>query len=149
MKIYLGADHDGNQLKEAIKKELQQDGYEAIDLSPHDPEGGDDYPDYAFLVGEEVAKDTNARGVLVCDTGIGMSIAANKIKGVRAALVVDIFSAKKSREHNDANIIVFGTRIIDKNLAIECTKYFLETMFSSAERHTRRNGKINLRDRYN
>jgi len=148
MKVYFGADHEGNQLKEAIKKELQQDGYAVVDLSPDTPEGGDDYPDYAFAVGEAVAKDANSRGVLVCDTGIGMSIAANKIKGVRAALVMDVFTAKRSREHNDANIIVFGTRATERKLAIECTKYFLETMFSYAERHTRRNGKIALKDRF-
>ncbi|MDO8511743.1 MAG: RpiB/LacA/LacB family sugar-phosphate isomerase [bacterium] len=148
MKIYFGADHDGNPLKEVIKNELKRDGYEIYDLSPSTPEGGDDYPDYAFAVAEEIAKDADARGILICDTGIGMSIAANKIKGARAALVLDTFGAKRAREHNDANIIVFGTSEIKKNVAIESTKYFLETMFSSAERHVRRVGKINLRDRF-
>lgn len=148
MRIYIGADHDGNYLKEQIKKELEKDGYEICDLSPSTPEGGDDYPDYAFAVAEEIAKDADARGILICDTGIGMSIAANKIKGARAALVSDAFGAKRAREHNDANIIVFGSQVIEKYVAIDCVKYFLETMFSSADRHVRRIGKINLRDRF-
>jgi ribose 5-phosphate isomerase B len=148
MKIYLGADHEGNQLKEAIKMELVREGYNIIDLSPEKPEGGDDYPDYAFAVGEAVAKDAEARGILICDTGIGMSIAANKIKGVRAALVMDIFSTRRSREHNDANIIIFGSHFIKKNIAIECVKYFLDTVFSSADRHNRRKGKIVFREQF-
>lgn len=148
MKVYLGADHNGNQLKEYLEERLTKDGYEVVDVSPDHPEGGDDYPDYAFAVGDEIAKDPDARGILICDTGIGMSIAANKIKGVRAALVFDPFGAKRAREHNDANVIVLGAATVKNSLAFDCVKYFLDTLFSHAERHTRRLGKINLRDRF-
>lgn len=148
MKIYIGADHNGNQLKEIIKNELKRDGYEIYDLSPEKPEGGDDYPDYAFKVADAVVCDSDDRGILICDTGIGMSIAANKVKGARAALVFDVFMAKRAREHNDANIIVLGSSEIEKEVAIESVKYFLETLFSSGDRHVRRAGKIILRDRF-
>lgn len=149
MKIFIGADHAGNALKKHLKKELQSDGYEIIDLSPEDPEGGDDYTDYAFAVGEKVAQDQSARGILICDTGIGMSIASNKVVGARAALVMDVFGAKRAREHNDANIIVFGEHLIKKDDAVECARYFLATMFSSGDRHVRRIGKINYYEKFN
>lgn len=148
MKIFIGADHDGNELKEFIKTDLMREGYSVTDLSPIMPEGGDDYPDYAFMVATEVANNDDARGVLICDTGIGMSIAANKIRGARAALVSDVFQAKRAREHNDANIIVFGARVVDKKVAIECVKYFLETQASQSERHVRRVGKIKHQDQF-
>jgi len=142
LKIFIGADHAGTELKEKIKKALVSDGYNIEDLSPSASEDGDDYPDYAFAVGEQVAKDEESRGILVCDTGIGMAMAANKVKNIRAALVSNIFSAKRSREHNDANIIVFGSELIKPADALEATRYFLELIFPYSERHNRRINKI-------
>jgi ribose 5-phosphate isomerase B len=141
-KVFFGADHAGTELKEKIKQALASDGYDIEDLSPSMPEGGDDYPDYAFLVGEQVASDEESRGILVCDTGIGMAIAANKVKNIRAALVHNVFSAKKSREHNDANVLVFGSELIKPADAIEAARYFMELVYPYSERHNRRIGKI-------
>lgn len=142
LKIFFGADHAGTELKEKIKKALASDGYDINDLSPSTPEGGDDYADYAFAVGEQVANDEESLGVLVCDTGIGMAIAANKVKNVRAALVYNVFSAKRAREHNDANVIVFGSELIKTADAIEAARYFVELIFPYSERHIRRINKI-------
>jgi len=142
LKIFIGADHAGTELKEKIKKALESDGYDINDLSPVTPEGGDDYADYAFAVGEQVANDEESLGILVCDTGIGMAIAANKVKNVRAALVFNVFSAKRAREHNDANVIVFGSESISVANAIEAARYFVELVFPYSERHNRRINKI-------
>jgi len=148
LKVFIGADHAGTELKEKIKKALKDDGYIVEDLSPSTPEGGDDYPDYAFAVGENVASNQESRGILICDTGIGMAIAANKVKNVRAALVSDLFSAKRSREHNDANVIVFGTELIKPAEAIEAAKYFLEIAYPYTDRHNRRINKIKYYETY-
>jgi ribose 5-phosphate isomerase B len=148
MTITLGADHAGTRLKEEIKKALISEGHTVRDVSPSDPEGGDDYPDYAFAVAEEVAKESDAFGILVCDTGIGMAIAANKVPGVSAALVVDAFGARRAREHNNANILVLGSEIGKPAVAKELVTTFLSTPFSQAERHVRRIGKIRYYDQY-
>ncbi len=100
-----------------------------------------DYPDYALPAAERVASGEFDRGILICGTGIGMSISANKVKGIRCALVHDVFSAKATREHNDANILAMGERVIGAGLAREITKAFLETEFEGG-RHERRVGKI-------
>lgn len=146
MTVFLGADHAGTALKEAVKNALREDGYATEDVSPSTPEGGDDYPDYAFRVAEAVAGDPDARGILVCDTGIGMDIAANKVPGARAALVVNVFGATRAREHNDANILVFGSEFIAPEDAADAARRFLTTPFSRAERHVRRLGKIRSYD---
>lgn len=148
MKIFIGADHNGVKLKEAIKKDLEKDGYNVADFSPTKPEGGDDYPDYAFAVGDAVAEDHGSIGVLICDTGVGMAIAANKVEGVNAALVFDVFSARRSREHNNANVVVLGSHYTKEEVAIEIVKNFIETSFTEAERHTRRISKIKFREKY-
>lgn len=142
MRVYLGADHAGTALKEKIKRELLKDGFKVKDLSFSTPQGGDDYPDYAFEVAEAVTKDKEGYGVLVCDTGIGMAIAANKVEGVYAALVHTKFAARRSREHNNANVIVLSSEDNDHASAIEMIKVFLNTPFSGADRHTRRIAKI-------
>lgn len=146
MRVILGADHAATELKEAVKVALSEEGYVVEDVSPSIPEAGDDYPEYAFAVAERVAADQKeTRGILACDTGIGMDIAANKVEGVRAALVVNEFGARRAREHNDANVIVFGAEFISKDDAIRAAKVFLETSFSAEERHVRRVGKISGR----
>lgn len=143
MNVVLGADHAATVLKEGLKVALQRNGHIVEDVSPTAPRAGDDYPDYAFAVAERVAKDPdNTRGILACDTGIGMAIAANKVPGVRAAQVTDEFGARRAREHNDANVLVFGTESVTPERAAALAEIFLTTPFSAEERHARRVRKI-------
>ena len=140
MNIVLGADHGGYQLKEEIKNLLESMGiaYEDVGCTC---EQSVDYPDYALPVAERVASGEFDRGILVCGTGIGMSIAANKVKGVRCALVHDLFSAKATREHNDSNVLAMGARVIGPGVALEIVKIWLGTEFEGG-RHTARVDKI-------
>ena len=138
--IALGADHAGFQLKEAIKGWLIEHGYQVVDHGTHSAESVD-YPDYAAQVAEAVADHKVERGVLVCGTGIGMTIAANKVPGVRAALCSDIYTARMSREHNDANVLTLGGRLMGPDMAVDILKMWLETDFAG-DRHRRRIGKI-------
>ena len=138
--IALGADHAGFQLKEALKGWLIEHGYQVVDHGTHSAESVD-YPDYAAQVAEAVADHKVERGVLVCGTGIGMTIAANKVPGVRAALCSDIYTARMSREHNDANVLTLGGRLMGPEMALDILKMWLETDFAG-DRHRRRIGKI-------
>jgi ribose 5-phosphate isomerase B len=138
--IAIGSDHGGFQLKQELIAHLEQQGIAYRDFGCYD-ENSVDYPDIAKEVGTAVANGSYDRGVLVCGTGIGISIAANKIKGVRAALCSDSFSAKFTRLHNDANIICFGGRVIGPGLACELLDVFLNTPFEGG-RHARRVDKI-------
>jgi ribose 5-phosphate isomerase B len=140
MKIALGSDHGGFRLKEEIKRLLDslQLAYEDFGCTCEDSV---DYPDYALPVAEKVAAGEFDRGILVCGTGIGMSIAANKIPGVRCALVHDTFSARATREHNDSNILALGERVVGPGLALDIVKVWLETEFQGG-RHARRVEKI-------
>jgi ribose 5-phosphate isomerase B len=138
--IALGADHAGFQLKEALKGWLIEHGYQIVDHGTHSAESVD-YPDYAAQVAEAVADHKVERGVLVCGTGIGMTIAANKVPGVRAALCSDIYTARMSREHNDANVLTLGGRLMGPEMALDILKMWLETDFAG-DRHRRRIGKI-------
>lgn len=148
MKVILGADHAATELKEILKAALREEGYAVDDVSPSIPAAGDDYPEYAFAVAEKVAADPQgSRGILACDTGIGMAIAANKLPGIRAALVSNSFGARRAREHNDANILVFGSELITPAAAVDASKLFLDTAFSADDRHVRRLGKITARDK--
>lgn len=140
MKIALGADHGGFQLKEEIKALLQSMNMEVADMGCN-CEQSVDYPDYALPVAEKVASGEFDRGILICGTGIGMSIAANKIKGIRCALVHDLFSAKATREHNDSNVLAMGARVIGPGVAQEIVKIWLETEFTGG-RHSQRLEKI-------
>jgi ribose 5-phosphate isomerase B len=138
--IALGADHAGYGLKEALKGWLINHGYQVLDLGTHSAESVD-YPDYAALVAESVADRKVERGLLVCGTGIGMSISANKVPGVRAALCADLYTARMSREHNDANVLVLGGRLMGADMAVDILQAWLETPFA-AGRHARRVEKI-------
>ncbi|HJV46076.1 MAG TPA: ribose 5-phosphate isomerase B [Bacillota bacterium] len=140
MKVALGADHGGYHLKNEIKAYLESVNIEYEDLGC-DCDQSVDYPDYALPVAEKVASGEFDRGILVCGTGIGMSIAANKVKGVRCALVHDLFSAKATREHNDSNVLAMGERVIGPGLALEIVKTWLGTEFAGG-RHARRIEKI-------
>lgn len=141
MRIAIGADHGGYELKELIKKMIIEElGYEVVDFGVDSPTSVD-YPDFAIPVAEKVAAGEFDRGILICGTGIGMSIAANKVRGIRAALVHDLYSAKATREHNDSNILTMGGRIIGPEVAREIVRIWLTTPFTGG-RHTRRLDKI-------
>ncbi len=140
MKISLGADHAGFELKEKIKKLLLQQGLEVSDQGTLSSEAVD-YPDYARKVGEQVANHSADLGILVCGSGIGMSIAANKVPGVRAANVSSEYEAELSREHNDANVLTLGARLISDQNAFQIVQKWLETPFAGG-RHQRRVEKI-------
>jgi len=140
MKIGLACDHAGFELKEEIKTLLPSLGFEPVDFGTFNEESVD-YPDYGVLVAEKVSKGELERGILICGTGIGMSIVANKFPRVRAALVHDLYSSRCSREHNDANILVIGGRVVGKDLAREIVKVWLTTPFAGG-RHQRRVDKI-------
>ena len=138
--IALGADHAGFELKEALKSWLIEQGYQVLDFGTHSPESVD-YPDYAGQVAEAVADRKVERGVLICGTGIGMAITANKVPGVRAALCSDQYTARMSREHNDANVLTLGGRLMDADMAVEILSLWLTTEFTG-DRHQRRLDKI-------
>lgn len=140
MKIGIGCDHAGFELKEEIISLLNDIGIECIDYGTKGPQSVD-YPDFGEKVSEAVGKGMIDRGVLICGTGIGMSIVANKFPGIRASLCNDLFTARMSRLHNDANILVMGGRIIGKDLAKEIVRVWFSTDFE-AGRHANRLGKI-------
>ncbi|MEK9159595.1 MAG: ribose 5-phosphate isomerase B [Patescibacteria group bacterium] len=140
MKVYIGADHAGFPLKETLRESMKAAGYEVIDLGTFSEESVD-YPDLAREVGEKVRENGDSRGVLVCGTGIGVAIAANKLKGIRAANVHDVNEATLSRQHNNANIVTVGARTTDPKLADEIVKTFLATPFEGG-RHQARIDKI-------
>jgi ribose 5-phosphate isomerase B len=140
MQIGLACDHGGFELKENLKAFLKTMGAEPIDMGTFN-EDSVDYPDFGILVAEKVSKGEWEKGILICGTGIGMSIVANKFRGVRAALANDLYSARFSREHTDANILVIGGRMVGKDLAREIVRVWLETPFSGG-RHQRRLAKI-------
>ena len=140
MKIALGADHAGFELKEKLKHRLVQDGHEVEDFGTDSTESTD-YPDYAQRVAREVGAGRADRGVLVCGTGVGMAMAANKVGGVRAAPLWSEAEARLAREHNDSNVATFGARLIDYTRAAELLDVFLKTEFSGG-RHARRIAKI-------
>lgn len=134
--IAIGSDHGGYSYKEEIKQHLIADGYEIIDVGTTSTESCD-YPIYAKKVAELVTKKEAEKGILICGTGIGMSITANKFKGIRAALCGDIFSAEATRKHNDSNILCLGERVLDKELALEIVDIWLNTEFEGG-RHQKR-----------
>ena len=140
MKIALGSDHGGLNLKKEIIKHLQEKGYEIKDFGTY-TEDSCDYPDYGVKVAEEVAAKNFDFGIIVCGTGIGISISANKVPGIRAALCSDTFSAHATREHNNANILALGERVVGKGLALDIVDTFLNAKFQG-DRHQRRIDKI-------
>ncbi len=141
MRVALGADHGGFAYKEEIKRRLIDKGYEIKDFGTYSQDSTD-YNEYAISVSNVVASGMYDRGILVCGTGIGMSIQANKVDGVRAALVHDVFSAEQTRLHNDSNVLTMGARVIDLETAMKIVDVWLDTNFSGEERHVRRVSKI-------
>jgi ribose 5-phosphate isomerase B len=140
MVVEVGADHAGWELKESLKAWLIDQGHQVLDFGTHSPDSVD-YPDYAAQVGESVAVGKVDRGVLVCGTGIGMAITANKVPGVRAAVCGDTFTARMSREHNDVNVLCLGARLTGRDLGREILEIWLDSTFAG-DRHARRVGKI-------
>jgi ribose 5-phosphate isomerase B len=144
VKVVLGSDHAGLTLKEHLKTLLGKWGHEVIDMGTHSSESTD-YPDYGAAVGRKVVeleKSGEVKGLCVCGSGIGISIAANKVPGARAALVTDTTGARLARQHNDANIVCLGERLIGPSVAEDALKTFLETPFEGG-RHARRVEKLN------
>jgi ribose 5-phosphate isomerase B len=139
--VALAADHAGFALKEALKAELARMDVAVVDLGTDGPDSVD-YPDFGRAVAEAVSSGRAERGVIVCGTGIGISIAANRIAGVRAAVCHDATTARLAREHNDANVLALGARIVGIEVAIDCLHAFLATPFDGGERHRRRVGKL-------
>lgn len=139
MKIAIAADHGGVELKEALKKK-----FSALDLTDLGTHGNEsvDYPDFGAALARKVAAGEFERGILICGSGIGISIAANKIKGIRAALCHNAYTAEMARKHNDANVIAMGGRVVDEKTAVEMVEIFLNTAFEGG-RHARRVEKLN------
>lgn len=144
MKIAIANDHNGVNIKTMLKKYLEELGYEVLDFGSNTSESVD-YPNYAFKVGKSVANKESDLGILICGTGIGMSIACNKVKGIRCAKVSNVEEAMLSRKHNNANVIALSSHLPENELK-EIVKVFIKTDFSNEERHIRRN---NLIDNYN
>ena len=142
MRIAMGADHGGLEHKNTIKEFLEKQGHEVIDFGTNNKDSVD-YNDYALPVANAVKNKEVDKGILVCGTGIGMSIMANKVEGVRAALVHDLFTAEATRLHNDSNVLAMGGRVIDVDLALKIADVWVNTPFSNEERHIRRINKIN------
>ena len=140
MKIAIGSDHAGLELKEYIKQVLSGGDYEVTDYGTNSPQSVD-YPDYGFKVAQAVAAGEADRGILVCGTGMGMSVVANKVKGIRAALAFDTYTAVQSRKHLDANVLVLGERVTGKGLAEEIVRSWLSAEFEGG-RHSGRIAKI-------
>ena len=141
MRIAIGADHGGYPLNERIIDELRQARHDVIDFGTHDGSIPDDYPDYAKQVGEAVQNGVEI-GILVCGSGVGAAVAANKLYGIRAALCSDTYSAHQSREHDDCNVLCLGARVTGAELALEIVRAFVAARFTGEERHRRRLAKI-------
>ena len=142
--IWIGSDHAGIDLKSAVKQELSSQ-YDVKDVGPNDTTSVD-YPDYGEKVAREVAKDLSSEGILICGSGIGMSIVANKVAGIRAALVHSVETATLSKQHNNANVLCLGARTTDSKLALQMVRAWLNTKFEG-DRHQRRIDKISNLDK--
>ena len=142
MKVAIGADHGGFELKQRLVQVLRDAGQEVLDLGADAVESNDDYPDYARAVGRTIVEGRAERGILVCGSGAGAGIAANKIRGVRAALAHDTYTAHQMVEHDNANVCCLGARVIGPELAAEIVRVFVEARFTGEERHVRRLAKV-------
>jgi len=141
MRIAIGADHGGYPLNERVIDELRNAGHELIDFGTHD-NSPEDYPDYAKHVGEAVQNGGAEIGILICGSGVGAAVAANKLRGIRAALCGETYSAHQSREHDDCNVLCLGARVTGVELALDIVRTFVAARFTGEERHRRRLAKI-------
>lgn len=142
MRIAVGADHGGYPLNERIMEELRATGHEITDFGTHDGSVPDDYPDYAKPVAEAVQAGAADIGILVCGSGVGAAVAANKVHGIRAALCGDTYSAHQCREHDDCNVLCLGARVTGVELALDIVRSFVAARFTGEERHRRRLAKV-------
>ncbi len=142
MRVAVGTDHGGFPLKSPIIDELHRLGHETIDCGAYAYEPADDYPDFAAAVARAVQTSVADRGVLICGSGVGASVAANKFAGIRAAVCHDTYSAHQGVEHDDMNVLCIGARIVGSELALELIRTFVGAAFSNEERHRRRLGKV-------
>jgi ribose 5-phosphate isomerase B len=142
MRIGIGADHGGFALKEEIMESLRRSGHEIVDFGAYQLTPGDDYPDFIIPLARAVALKQVVRGVALCGSGVGASIAANKVYGARAGLIHDVFSARQGVEDDDMNVFCLGGKVIGAALALELIKTFLTSHFSNAPRHQRRLAKV-------
>jgi ribose 5-phosphate isomerase B len=142
MRIAIGADHGGYPLNERVIKELDAAGHEILDFGTHVGSRPDDYPDYALKVGQAIQANHADIGILICGSGVGASVAVNKLNGIRAALCGDTYSGHQSREHDDCNVLCLGARVIGEELALEIVHAFVAARFTGEERHRRRLEKI-------
>lgn len=142
MRIAIGADHGGYPLNERVIRELDAAGHEILDFGTHVGSRPDDYPDYALKVGQRIQEGQAEIGILICGSGVGASVAANKLAGIRAALCGDTYSAHQSREHDDCNVLCLGARVTGEELALEIVRAFVAARFTGEERHRRRLEKV-------
>lgn len=142
MRIAIGADHGGYPLNESVIRELDAAGHEILDFGTHVGSRPDDYPDYALKVGQAVRDNQADIGILICGSGVGASVAANKLSGIRAALCGDTYSAHQSREHDDCNVLCLGARVTGEELALDIVRAFVAARFTGQERHQRRLAKV-------
>jgi len=142
MRTAVGADHAGTPLNEVAITELRRLGHDVVDLGTHDPTQPDDYPDYAAAVAEEVTRGRCERGLLICGSGVGVAVAANKVPDIRAGMCHDTYSAHQGVEHDNMNVLCFGARVIGPELMLDIVRTFLAARFTGEERHRRRLGKI-------
>ena len=147
MKIAVGADHGGFSLKADIVRSLQKDGHEVVDVGAHTLDPSDDYPDFARAVGQSVQRGEAERGIIICGSGVGACVAANKLHGIRAGICHDTYSAHQGVEHDDMNVLCLGARIVGTELARELVRAFIGARFSGAERHVRRLTKVTAMER--
>jgi ribose 5-phosphate isomerase B len=147
VRIAIAADHAGFELKKSMAAEVARLGHEIVDLGAHTYDAADDYPDFAAASARAVAGGEADRAVLICGSGVGASIAANKIRGVRAALCHDTYSAHQGVEHDDMNVLVLGSRVVGEALAKELVATFLKAEFSGDARHVRRLEKVKALER--
>ena len=142
IKIAIGADHAGFPLNEKVIAELRDAGHQIVDFGTHDGSKPDDYPDSAREVGQAIQRGDVEIGILVCGSGVGAAVAANKLRGIRAALCGDTYSAHQCREHDDCNVLCVGARVVGVELALEIVRAFVAARFTGEERHRRRLQKI-------
>lgn len=142
MRIAVGADHAGVPLNERVIADLRRLGHEVVDLGTHDASQPDDYPDYAAAVAKEVASGRCERGLLICGSGVGVTVAANKVPGIRACMCHDIYSAHQGVEHDDMNVLCLGARVIGPELMLDLVRAYVGAQFTKEERHVRRLAKV-------
>jgi ribose 5-phosphate isomerase B len=145
MRIAIGSDHAGFELKGVLAKQMRELGHEVVDVGTNNTQPVD-YPDFAEAVGKAVLDGRAERGVLICGSGVGASVAANKLRGIRAGLCHDTYSAHQGVEHDDMNILVLGARVIGQALAVDLVSTYIGAKFSNEERHVRRLNKVKALD---